>query len=209
MENLIKALSKAYTACGYVQKKGQMNAAGANYKFAKESDFIEAIRPAMIENGLTLNPSGISSLHHDQYQNKSGTPTNRVVGVFTFRLSHTSGESIQVSALGEGIDTGDKASYKAMTGALKYALRQTMLIETGDDPDNEIPEPRIVPREAPVELTIAEKTLKAIEAAKSLVNLFGLFKGGDSRAFVSENQKMYDACMKYPEAQTILEEGGL
>ena len=29
----------------------------------------------------------------------------------------------------------NKAIYKAMTGAFKYALRQTFIIETGDDPD--------------------------------------------------------------------------
>ena len=41
-----------------------------------------------------------------------------------------------VKVLGDGADTGDKASYKAMTGAMKYALRQTFVIETGDDPDD-------------------------------------------------------------------------
>ena len=33
------------------------------------------------------------------------------------------------------MDTGDKDSNKAMTAAFKYALRQTLMIETGDDPD--------------------------------------------------------------------------
>jgi hypothetical protein len=32
---------------------------------------------------------------------------------------------------------GDKATAKAMTGAYKYALRQTFCIETGDDPDKD------------------------------------------------------------------------
>lgn len=208
MENLIKALSKSYQECGYVQKKGQMTGV-ASYKFAKETDFIEAIRPVMIANGLTISPMGIAQLHHDQYQNKSGTPTNRIVGVFTFRLSHTSGESMEVAALGEGVDTGDKASYKAATGALKYALRQTMLIETGDDPDEVTPEPRSVARETKPELSIEERTKNAVEFAKKLVDLFAMFKGGDAKAFVMENQKMYDACLKYPEAEAILQEGGL
>ena len=42
---------------------------------------------------------------------------------------------------GEGSDTGDKASNKALTGAYKYALRQTFCIETGDDPAS-TPRPR-------------------------------------------------------------------
>ena len=38
---------------------------------------------------------------------------------------------------GEGADAGDKAPYKAMTGALKYALLQSFLLGTGDDPEDE------------------------------------------------------------------------
>jgi hypothetical protein len=36
---------------------------------------------------------------------------------------------------GQGLDSGDKAPYKAMTGALKYALLQSFLLATGDDPE--------------------------------------------------------------------------
>jgi hypothetical protein len=38
---------------------------------------------------------------------------------------------------GQGLDVGDKAPYKAMTGALKYALLQSFLLATGDDPEDE------------------------------------------------------------------------
>ena len=38
---------------------------------------------------------------------------------------------------GQGLDSGDKAPYKAMTGALKYALLQSFLLATGDDPEEE------------------------------------------------------------------------
>jgi hypothetical protein len=45
-----------------------------------------------------------------------------------------SGEELTVRVAGEGADAGDKAPYKAMTGALKYALLQSFLLATGDDP---------------------------------------------------------------------------
>ena len=65
-----------------------------------------------------------------------GALMNRVLYPQTFRFIHTaSGDYIDVPILGEASDVGDKASNKAMTAALKYALRQTFLIETGDDPD--------------------------------------------------------------------------
>lgn len=41
---------------------------------------------------------------------------------------------------GEGIDKGDKAGYKAYTGALKYYLADTFMVATGDDPDKESPD---------------------------------------------------------------------
>ncbi|WAP69062.1 ERF family protein [Jiella pelagia] len=148
VEQVITALNAAYTECGYVRKEGKMDAPGAKYTYAKEADFISAVRPALINHGLTITPSEIGELHHSQYSNKSGTPTNRVVGVFGFRISHISGQSITVSALGEGVDTGDKASYKAMTGALKYALRQSLLIETGDEPEKEHPEGKATEQDA-------------------------------------------------------------
>ena len=48
-----------------------------------------------------------------------------------------SGEELSVRVAGEGADAGDKAPYKAMTGALKYALLQSFLLSTGDDPEDE------------------------------------------------------------------------
>lgn len=44
------------------------------------------------------------------------------------------------SITGEGIDKGDKAGYKAYTGALKYYLANTFMVATGDDAENESPE---------------------------------------------------------------------
>ena len=41
---------------------------------------------------------------------------------------------------GEGIDKGDKAGYKAYTGALKYFLANTFMVATGDDPEKESPD---------------------------------------------------------------------
>jgi hypothetical protein len=48
-----------------------------------------------------------------------------------------SDEIIEGSFEGSGIDQGDKALYKAITGGIKYILSSTFLIPTGDDPENE------------------------------------------------------------------------
>jgi hypothetical protein len=60
----------------------------------------------------------------------------RVVMAYTFS-DVDSGEEIVAKVAGQGLDSGDKAPYKAMTGALKYALLQSFLLATGDDPEDE------------------------------------------------------------------------
>ncbi|MGO9607791.1 MAG: hypothetical protein ACLQAT_31065, partial [Candidatus Binataceae bacterium] len=60
----------------------------------------------------------------------------RVVMAYSFS-DVDSGEEIVAKVAGQGLDSGDKAPYKAMTGALKYALLQSFLLATGDDPEDE------------------------------------------------------------------------
>ena len=60
----------------------------------------------------------------------------RVVMAYTF-TDVDSGEEVIAKVAGQGLDPGDKAPYKAMTGALKYALLQSFLLATGDDPEDE------------------------------------------------------------------------
>src|SRR5262249_50822027 len=60
----------------------------------------------------------------------------RIVMSYKF-VDAKSGEELTVRVAGEGADPGDKAPYKAMTGALKYALLQSFLLATGNDPEDE------------------------------------------------------------------------
>jgi hypothetical protein len=90
----------------------------------------------MLAHGLTVAPIGVTVLEQGRYQTLKGGLLNHVVAAVTYRLTHApSGESEDCQVLGEASDTGDKAAPKALAGAYKYFLRQTFLIETGDDPD--------------------------------------------------------------------------
>src|SRR5699024_1473369 len=55
---------------------------------------------------------------------------------FTF-IDGETGEEISIHSIGEGQDAGDKAVYKAITGATKYALMKVFMIPTGDDPEQD------------------------------------------------------------------------
>ncbi len=74
---------------------------------------------------------------------KNGSARRITSLVSVVRFTHVpTGTYIDVMAPGEGADAGDKSSPKAATGAYKYALRQTFLIETGDDPDKDASGPQ-------------------------------------------------------------------
>jgi len=138
-------------AIGYVQKSGRVNSGRFSYNFAGEADLIHALRPVMIDNGLTFAVVAVDSIEHSTYQTNSGSTQRVTTARYTGRLTHAvSGTSIDVVALGEGADSGDKSTPKAATIALKYLLRQTFVIETGDDPDVHASVPAAPPQAVPM-----------------------------------------------------------
>lgn len=109
---------------------------GLSYQYAPIEAMVAQVRPSMIRNGLTIRPSSYRLLHNEAYVTTNNKSMNRVVAAATFVLSHVdSDQTEEIDTLGEGADNGDKSCNKAMTAALKYALKQAFLIPTEDDPD--------------------------------------------------------------------------
>ena len=166
MSDIYTAMLEVANKIGYVQKKGRNTA--QSYNYAGEADFIEAMRPALLEAGIC--PPHVIDITDNQVtvipkgSDKSSIHVSRI---YTFRYYHAASKTfVDVKAAGEGNDSLDKASYKAATGALKYALRQTFLIETGNDPDDVKAEPK--PLAAPKSyLERANNYIVAIRAVKT------------------------------------------
>lgn len=107
------------------------------YDYATEADITGAVRKAMADRKLVMVPNVIKSEWADVL-----TSSNKKERLCTLTVRFDvhdgeSGESMSFEVLGQGQDGGDKATYKAMTGAVKYALLKLFLIPTGDDPENE------------------------------------------------------------------------
>ncbi len=128
MKNIAKAICEVMAAASHVQKTGQNSYHGYNY--ASDADLLRAIQPAMAKAGLAMVPAQIAQTEKALDKGKVQTDVH-----VQYMLVHISGETLTVQAIGRGIDKEDKGPYKAMTGALKYALRQTFLVPTGDDPE--------------------------------------------------------------------------
>ena len=139
MQKVAKAILSVMKEVGYIQKEKK---SGVSFLVKSEQAILSAIRPLMLENDLIMVPVGIEDTKWNQNEvlNRAGKTimSNQFQGVFTYRVIHTvSGESIDVKVMGSGESRGDdKAPYMANTGSKKYALLDTFLMETGDDPDN-------------------------------------------------------------------------
>lgn len=132
-ENIYTAIADIMKEVGYVQKEKKP---GLNYTYAGEAALIQALRPAMVSRGVFMFVKQVLNKHVNSYTNKNGTVMNSVLLDVVITFFHTpSGTFLDVMSSGEGADAGDKAQNKALTGAYKYAMRQTFCIETGDDPD--------------------------------------------------------------------------
>ncbi len=131
---LAKAVCAVMAEVRNVEKTGY-NSFG-KYKYASDADLLRALQPAMSKNGLALIPIRVER-ENDKRTNNRGKEEDRADVLVTYLLLHTSGESLELQAPGTGMDSLDKAIYKAMTGALKYALRGLALVPTGDDPEKD------------------------------------------------------------------------
>ena len=129
----------AAAKCAVMAQVGWVKKTGENkfhrYKYASEADLNAALQTAMSEHGLAMAPTKCGLSRNEGPKTRKGVAQWLTEGVMTYTLLHTSGVSETIEVWGSGIDGEDKGAYKAMTGALKYALRQAFLIPTGDDPD--------------------------------------------------------------------------
>jgi hypothetical protein len=109
-----------------------------------DKDVKETIGKAMEKNGLVLFPTSVNakskvSRWEEDYNGKAKQKQSIFTEVETkYLLVHSSGESVELSGYGHGVDSQDKGAGKATTYALKYALLYTFLVPTGkiDDADN-------------------------------------------------------------------------
>jgi hypothetical protein len=108
-----------------------------NYKYVQAADVAHEVRKALVENGISFDYSVTDTDRWDRQNSKGNTESCVQVKVAVTFTDQDSGESRTVNSIGWGMDSLDKAPYKAMTGAVKYALRMNFLIPDDADPEND------------------------------------------------------------------------
>ena len=115
------------------------------YKFRGIDAVYNALNPVMSELGLFICPEILEHRREErETQNDyNGQIKKTVLKYSILTIKYTmyapDGSNVSCVVVGEGMDSGDKASNKAMSVALKYACFQLFMIPTEEmvDPDQE------------------------------------------------------------------------
>lgn len=113
-----------------------------NYKFRGIDDVYNALAPVLSRHGLLMLPNVLSRAVSERTtvkewngQRKDSTLFYVAVEVEFTLVAASDGSTHVIKTFGEAMDSGDKATNKAMSAAYKYAAMQAFCIPTEGDND--------------------------------------------------------------------------
>jgi hypothetical protein len=137
MENklpIAQALNEIMKAVGGIAKKDKNTAQGFNFRGI--DSVVNAVSPALQKFGVVVIPS----VEEYEYQTVEIGRNRTAMGHVRVKVSYTfigaNGDAIKATVVGEAMDSGDKATAKAMSVAFRTALLQSLSLPTDEvDPD--------------------------------------------------------------------------
>lgn len=171
MAEIYQAIIGVMSDIGVIGKEKKNAQQG--FKYRGVDDVMNALQPVMVQHGLFVVPEIIDQKREERQTNRGG---NLIYSVCTVRYTFYAkdGSNVQCVVIGEGMDSGDKATNKAMSIAFKYACFQVFCIPTEEmkDPDAEVHE--VTPKSKHTENPAVEAVrAKANEVKKLLVKVTG------------------------------------
>lgn len=135
IDKIAPALVALQAEMGTVAQSGKNNF--DDYSYAKLLDYKNTTKPILSKHGLSVVSSTEEVTEHGVRKTKSGGDNYVVFVSINVRLIHSSGQWIEITSKGEGQDRADKSTYKAVTGARKYADASLFNLATKDDPEGD------------------------------------------------------------------------
>lgn len=151
------ALRKTLKAKG-VLKKGGTNTFD-RYSYFTEAQYKELFTELFSDAGLELK---FTELAYDTFEGSEKQANGRMPKIEFQLMDCDTGFYESTIITGEGIDKGDKAGYKAYTGALKYYLADTFMVATGDDPETDSPDVKMNNRKPSNERKASPKQIEIL-----------------------------------------------
>jgi len=112
------------------------------YSFRGIDDVYNFVQPIMAKHRVVMLCTMIEDRSEERPSKSGGVLLYRILKL-RYHFMAEDGSMVATEVIGEGMDSGDKASNKALSVGQKYAILQTFLIPTEDlkDPENEDPQP--------------------------------------------------------------------
>lgn len=129
---IFKQMANILAEVGAVGKDSRNQAQGFNYRGVDA--IYNAINPLLVKHRVFMTAEVVSKQRENRTNNK-GTVLAFTCLRMRYRFNAEDGSFVTTEAEGEGMDSGDKSSNKAMAIAHKYALLQAFCIPTEDMPD--------------------------------------------------------------------------
>ena len=136
MMNIYQSINKVMEQIGAVGKNSKNQTQGFMYRGIDA--IMNAINPALVANKVFVVPEIIEQTREER-TNSKGTTLIYSICKIRYKFYAEDGSYVEAVTIGEGMDTGDKATNKAMSIAFKYACFQVFCIPTEEmtDPDAE------------------------------------------------------------------------
>lgn len=152
-----------------LKEKGVLKKGGTNtydkYNYFTEAQYKELFTELFSETGLELS---FTELEYNTFEGSEKQANGRMPKL-EFKLTDTETGFFETTIItGEAIDKGDKAGYKAYTGAIKYYLANTFLVATGDDPEKDSPDNKMNKKNTSKATTQQAATTEALATASQL-----------------------------------------
>lgn len=165
-----------YEAIADIMKKGYAIAKDSTntqqgFKYRGIDAVMNTFQPLMANAGIFVVPEVLEQTREERKTAKGNALIYSVLKVkYTFYAAD--GTSVSATVIGEGMDSGDKASNKALAVAMKYAMFQVFCIPTEEmvDPDAECHD--VAPKDQPKEKPAERPTFKCAKCGKDIVSYF-------------------------------------
>lgn len=142
--NIVERMALVMRDVEHVGKSGVNSE--QRYNFRPIDEFMNSLHTPLVKHEVVVTPKVLT---RDSFERDRRNRQGEIIGVMRvvellveFTFHSPDGSTLVTVTAGEGADVADKATNKAMAGALKYAIMQTFMVPTRElsDGDEETPE---------------------------------------------------------------------
>ncbi len=128
---IYQLIPDAMSDIGAVGKDKLKESPSGSYRYRSLDATMSALKPILTKHRIFTVPE-VTEQTREMKESYKGAKLNYSILKVRYRFYAPDGSYVEVTTIGEGMDSSDKASNKAMSAAYKYALCQLFCIPTED-----------------------------------------------------------------------------